>query len=260
MQCPVREVLSDSSSDESCSEPMNNDSPVFPAHVYKKKSQSKTCYSPALDLNPQRLASPDDSKTVASKYSVSVDSTNSSLLHLQQMPPLMDTTVSNLTVPLHDETPLANSDTAEIVQSTSLLSSSVPSTVAASPPSATPPPLDFPLSKILFIFEKMNNQSLSVELLSHATKLVGANKDKIQRASYADVSQLMNLFMKKEAFEEALSQPLIFEMSRAAILILTEAPDYLVPAAMYHRLLEELGKQKLVVNNRMLLYCRSTER
>jgi hypothetical protein len=106
-------------------------------------------------------------------------------------------------------------------------------------PSASP--LDFPLSKIIFIFEKMNTQSPSVELITHATKLVCSNKEKLQRASYAIVSQLMNLFMKKEVLEEALSQPSVFEMSRAAVLILTEAPDYLVPAAMYHRLLEELG-------------------
>jgi hypothetical protein len=249
MHCPSRELFSDNSSDESCSEPDTTESHEYPAPIYKKKNQSKTAYSPTNNnLNPQRLASPDDKITMDSNYPAPADPKNRYLPDLRRMNPQTNTLASSS---LTNEITSESTECASPNMESSLLDSSVPAVATEPPSSATPPALDFPLSKILFIFEKMNSQRLSIELVSHATKLVCANKDKILRASNADVSQLMNLFMKKELFEEALSQPSLFEMSRTAILILTEAPDYLVPAAFYHRLLEELGKWNLVVSNRI---------
>lgn len=105
---------------------------------------------------------------------------------------------------------------------------------------ATPLSLDFTLPKLVFIFEKMGAQPPNAAVLSHAARLIDANRDKISSAPHATVSHFVKTITSAAMLEVAMGSHAIGEDFCRSIISATEAPDYIVSTEVYHRLLEEL--------------------
>ena len=102
-------------------------------------------------------------------------------------------------------------------------------------------PLDFDVPKLLFIFERMASQPPSVELIVHASKLIFANASKLVRESRSKLDLIMAIFLRKDMLEEAMSDRETCDKFSRAILMISEAPDYVLPISIYHVLNEEVG-------------------
>ena len=100
--------------------------------------------------------------------------------------------------------------------------------------------LDFPMSKLLFIFEKVSSQPPSAEILFHGVKLILVNREKIVHAPREAVGQFMAFLGRKEMLEEAMGSVPLSEEYVKALVVLAEAPDFIIPTRFYHQLIDEL--------------------
>jgi len=106
--------------------------------------------------------------------------------------------------------------------------------------STNPQSLDFPLSKLCFIFEKMGQQPASVDIITHGSRLIRTNSEKLHQAPQTTVAVLATVLTRKEILEEAMLKPTVCTDLCSALLVLADSVDYLMPIEMYHFLLQEL--------------------
>ena len=179
MDAAFRQLLVDTTSDESSSESDNDNPKRFrriakvPRAQKKKRPAPKKALVPAYSATQTRERHISFSQPVSSQAFTHTQAPMAATMSSKQPPtkPVEDN--SRPENPLQDKSPSSTSgkESTNFQPATS--------------------PLDFPLSKLVFIFEKMVSQSPSVEMVGHATKLVCANEVKLQRASCENIAQLM---------------------------------------------------------------------